>query len=98
MSTPATPAPRVARIEVHYDDGSKDEFTPAPKEGTRIPLYLWRRAASESKFDRAYDVPFVAAALFQTALARQLMPPPSLADRDTVRLQSKFAPIWLDEH
>ena len=96
MKTNEPAAPRVARIEVHYEDGSKDVMITAPKHRTEIPLYVWSRSSPLTNFTQhAYTSTAVATVLFQTALTRQLMPP-SPRDKDTLALTRGFAHVWHD--
>ncbi len=97
MRKSGTPAPRVTRIEVHYDDGSSDVMTTIPKEGTELPLFSWSRSAPSDPFpQRAYTSTAVATVLFQTALTRRLMPA-SPMDKDTMELALGFAQRWQDD-
>jgi hypothetical protein len=91
----APPAPRVTRIEIHYEDGSKDEIIPSLKTKTSIPLFSWTRLSPTSNFKHARTSGAVAAALFQTALTRRLMEPDP-RDKDTIGLLRGFAHIWPD--
>ena len=96
MSTATTSAPRVARIEVHYEDGSKDVMTPVPKNGTEIPLYGWTRSSPTSSFkDHAYSSGDLAVVLFQTALTRRHMDS-NPRDKDSLALALGFAHLWQD--
>ena len=96
MNKRASPAPRVTRIEIHYEDGSRDEIVTAPKNRTQIPLFVWMRSSPDSNFKHARTNGAVAAVLFQTALARRLMDP-NPRDKDTLGLLRGFAHIWSDE-
>lgn len=96
MSTPSPQSPRVARIEVHYEDGSKDVMMTAPRHRTEIPLYVWSRTSPANNFTQhAYTSTAVATVLFQTALTRRLMPT-SPMDKDTLALVRGFAHVWHD--
>ena len=95
MNTKPAPVPRVTRIEIHYDDGSKDEIKTVPKNATQIPLFIWSRSSSVSKFKHARTSAAVAAVLFQTALTRRLMDHEP-KDKSTLGLLRGFAHIWPD--
>lgn len=96
MKTNEPAAPRVARIEIHYEDGSKDVMIAAPKHRTKVPLFIWSRSFPTNSFTHhAYTSTAVATVLFQTALTRQLMPP-SPWDKDTLALTRGFAHVWSD--
>ena len=95
MNKQASPAPRVTRIEIHHEDGSRDEIVTAPKTRTRIPLFGWTRSSPDCNFKRARTNGAVAAVLFQTALTRRLMDP-NPRDKDTLGLLRGFAHIWPD--
>lgn len=94
MSTSSTQSPRVARIEVHYDDGSKDVMVTAPRQRTEIPLFVWSRSSPANNFTQhAYTSTAVATVLFQTALTRRLMPA-SPKDENTLALVRGHAHVW----
>jgi len=95
MNKPVSPAPRVRRIEIHYEDGSKDEIVTAPNTMTRIPLFDWTRSSPDSNFKHARTSGAVAAVLFQTALTRRLMDS-NPRDIDTLGLLRGFAHVWRD--
>lgn len=96
MSKSSTPGQKVARIEVHYEDGAKDVMTPVSRGGTQIPLFSWTRSTVASGFEgQAYSSGAVAIVLFQTALTRRLMTA-SPRDKDTLALARQFVPVWED--
>jgi hypothetical protein len=96
MNTNNTPAPRVTRIEIHYEDGAKDTMIPAPRERTEIPLYIWTRSSQMAGFNKnAYTSGAVAIVLFQTALTRRLMKSNPM-DKETIALARGFAHVWQD--
>jgi hypothetical protein len=95
MHAEISPTPRVARIEIHYEDGSKDEFVTMPKTKTEIPLFIWSRSWSVADFQRAYTNMAAAGVLFQTALTRRLMKHES-KDENTQKLLREFAHTWTD--
>ena len=96
MNTNEQTPPRVVRIEVHYQDGSKDVMMTAPSHRTQVPLFVWSRSSPTTNFaQHAYSSTAVATVLFQTALTRQLMPP-SPRDKDTLALARGFAHVWSD--
>jgi hypothetical protein len=94
MNKQPSAEPRVTRIEIHYNDGSKDVIRTAPKERTRIPLFGWTRSTPDSTFNGAYTSYAIAAMLFQTALSRRLVKPGH--DKNTSALLREFAHIWPD--
>jgi hypothetical protein len=95
MNEQPSNAPRVTRIEIHYDDGSKDEIVTVSKYRTYIPLFSWSRSSSISNFKHARTSVAVAGVLFQTALTRRLMNHEP-HDKDFVGLLRGFAHIWYD--
>jgi hypothetical protein len=95
MNKQASPAPRVTRIEIHYEDGSRDEIVTAPKIRTKIPLFVWVRSSPDSSFRHVRTSAVVAAVLFQTTLTRRLMDPNPM-DKDSCGLVRGFAHIWPD--
>jgi len=95
MNQQTSTAPRVTRIEVHYEDGSKDEIVTVSKDKTDIPLFVWSRSSPVSNFKHARTNAAVAGLLFQTALTRRLMNHES-RDKDTIKLLLGFAHIWSD--
>ena len=81
-------SPRLIRIQLEYDDGTRDCITPLPDHNTMIPLYGWRRDRPEQTgIDSAYTCPAIAALLFQTALARHLTDYSSIDPRIVELLQ-----------
>ena len=71
---PATP--RVARVEVHYEDGSKDVMTPGTGDHAEMSLYIWSRKSATVNFNRhAYSTPAVAAVLYRTIITKQWVHP-----------------------
>ena len=95
MGEQAITTPRVLRVEIHYDDGSKDEIRTVPKAKSNLPLYVWSRSSSASNFNGAYTTGAVAAVAFQTLLTRRLMDNEP-RDKDTINLLKTFAHIWCD--
>lgn len=95
MNQQTSTAPRVTTIEIHYEDGSKDEIATVSKYKTQIPLFVWSRSSPVSNFKHARTNAAVAAMLFQTALTRRLMNHDS-KDNDTIELLRGFAHIWSD--
>ena len=89
-------APRVIRIEVHYEDGSKDVMLTAPPYHTKIPLFFWSRTSISAIFDQlAYTSAEVATMLFKTALTRRLMDHRT-RDKDSAALTIAFGRTWRD--
>lgn len=96
MTIKETTSPRVARIEVHYEDGSSDLIRPTPRSGSEIPLYDWTRSSPVTNFKQhAYTSGAVAIVLFQTALTRRLMDSEP-RDKNTLALARGYAHAWID--
>ena len=95
MSEQAITTPRVLRVEIHYDDGSKDEIRTVPKAKSNLPLYVWSRSSSVSTFKGAYTAGAIAAVVFQTLLTRRLMDNEP-RDKDTTSLLKTFGRVWCD--
>ena len=95
MSEQAIMAPRVMRVEIHYDDGSKDEIRTVLKAKSNIPLYVWSRSSSVLNFKGAYTTAAVAGVVFQTMLTRRLMNYEA-RDKDTFNLLKGFSRTWHD--